>query len=210
MLIVNIILVIKLIIYLLLIACLGAVIGWITNFLAVKLIFRPYQPIKIFGLFTLQGLLPKRKMELAKAIGATVERELLSSEEIFKHLQNPELRNKLTQGIIYSVKTRIDKYIPTIFPGLKDTFMGIIDKIVEKEVEIFFQETFSKTCNDLKDSLPVAVIIEEKINFLDIKELEKMVMSIASKELKHIEIIGAVLGFVIGLIQGGVFLLMLT
>ena len=68
--------VIILIRYILFSALLGAFIGWVTNIVAIKLIFRPYKAINILGLFTLQGVLPKEN-ELAIAIGQTVEQELL-------------------------------------------------------------------------------------------------------------------------------------
>lgn len=37
-----------------------ALIGWFTNFLAVKMLFHPHKPIKI-GPFTIQGIFPKRQ-----------------------------------------------------------------------------------------------------------------------------------------------------
>ena len=51
----------------------GALIGWITNILAIKLLFRPLKPIKIpFTPFVILGLIPKRRSELAKVIGEVV------------------------------------------------------------------------------------------------------------------------------------------
>ena len=53
---------------------LGAVIGYITNWLAIKMLFRPHYEKKIFGLhipFTL-GLIPKEMNRIAKSIGETV------------------------------------------------------------------------------------------------------------------------------------------
>ena len=46
-----------------LIVGIGAMIGWITNYLAIKMLFRPYKEINILGL-KIQGLLPKRKQAL--------------------------------------------------------------------------------------------------------------------------------------------------
>lgn len=68
---------------LLILATIGAIIGWTTNVIAIKLLFRPIDPIKVPVLgWTLQGLMPKRKKEIAKNIGETVETELVSIEEI--------------------------------------------------------------------------------------------------------------------------------
>ena len=59
----------------------GALIGWITNRLAVMLIFRPYKPVRLLG-YTFQGVVPKRRLELAEKIGAVIEKELLSMEDL--------------------------------------------------------------------------------------------------------------------------------
>ena len=61
---------------LLIIPFIGAGIGWITNVVAIRMLFRPKEPIKVGGI-TLQGVLPKRQKELAKAIALAVEKELL-------------------------------------------------------------------------------------------------------------------------------------
>lgn len=68
---------------LLLLAVVGALIGWSTNVVAIKLMFRPLEPLKIPGTrFTIQGLIPKRKTEIAKSIGDVISEELLSIEQI--------------------------------------------------------------------------------------------------------------------------------
>ena len=71
----------------------GAVIGYITNGIAIKMLFRPIKPIKI-GKFILPftpGIIPKEKDRLAKTVGQVVSRELLN-EEVFKiALMKPEM-----------------------------------------------------------------------------------------------------------------------
>ena len=54
----------------------------------------------------------------------------------------------------------------------------------------------------IKDRVEIETIVTEKINDLDLLELERIIISVAKKELKHIEILGLILGLVIGLIQG--------
>ena len=52
----------------------GAIIGWMANRIALRMLFRPRNPINIFG-FKIQGVFPKRRTELAHAIGHTVQKE---------------------------------------------------------------------------------------------------------------------------------------
>ncbi|WP_346873691.1 DUF445 family protein [Clostridium sp. UBA5988] len=45
-------------------------------------------------------------------------------------------------------------------------------------------------------------MVEEKINELDLQELERIIINVAKKELKHIEVLGFILGAAIGIVQG--------
>ncbi len=73
----------------------GSVIGWITNVIAIKLLFRPYQPIKVPLInLQLQGAIPKRKSEIAAAIGRLVSSELLTGQDLTETLARTEVRKK--------------------------------------------------------------------------------------------------------------------
>ena len=51
----------------------GGLIGWVTNILAIKLLFRPIKPIRIPILnIEIIGLIPKRKNEIAANIGEVI------------------------------------------------------------------------------------------------------------------------------------------
>ena len=88
----------------------GAVIGYITNYLAVKMLFRPYHPIKI-GNFTLPftpGIIPKRKEEIAKALGNTVSRYLLGEEDIINKLKSDDIKKLIIDGVYKAVTDKTD------------------------------------------------------------------------------------------------------
>jgi len=65
----------------LLIPVVGAFIGWITNVIAIKLLFHPYT-----GRFGIQGLLPKNKDETAKRLGKIVKEHLLDNETLISQI----------------------------------------------------------------------------------------------------------------------------
>lgn len=79
----------------------GAGIGYITNWIAVKMMFRPLKPIKI-GKFTLPftpGIIPKNKGRLAEAIGNTVSNDLLTDDDIKNILLSEDIKNKIKESI---------------------------------------------------------------------------------------------------------------
>jgi len=66
----------------------GAIIGYFTNWLAIKMLFRPYKAIRIAGRtlpFT-PGLLPREKDNLAISLGKTVSKELLTPESYYSKI----------------------------------------------------------------------------------------------------------------------------
>jgi len=80
---------------------LGAVIGYITNWLAIKMLFRPLHEVRVLGLRVplTPGLLPKERHRLARSIGDTVAAELLTEDVLRRRLSQPDLRDALAGGI---------------------------------------------------------------------------------------------------------------
>ncbi len=85
----------------------GAFTGYITNWIAVKMMFRPLNPVKI-GNFTLPftpGLIPKNKERLALSIGQTISNDLLSEETLKNSLISENVKNKLVKNIAISLES---------------------------------------------------------------------------------------------------------
>ena len=179
----------------------GALIGWITNWLAVKLIFRPYQPVKILG-FTLQGVIPKRRGELAESISQVVERELLPLEELLGQLNDYSMRMRITESLISSVYVRVLDRIPSLLPnGLRVKVADVVCEQLKRELPPLISEFLVNQGRQVGESLQLGDMVRSKVNGFPMDKLEEIVLTVASRELKHIEILGGVLGFVIGLVQ---------
>ena len=78
----------------------------------------------------------------------------------------------------------------------KDVGNTIKDIVMENQEKIF--EIFS---NYAEENIDFEVIISDKISNFSLDKLEEIITLLAKKELKHIEVIGAVLGVLIGAIQ---------
>ena len=71
----------------------GSIIGYFTNWLAIKMLFRPHREIRFFNLklpFT-PGIIPKEKERIAKSVGNATAKYILSEEVIIKSLLNVEV-----------------------------------------------------------------------------------------------------------------------
>ncbi|MBL8967639.1 MAG: DUF445 family protein [Spirochaetaceae bacterium] len=79
----------------------GAIIGLATNWLAIKMLFRPLHEIRIAGIrlpFT-PGLLPKERRRISRNIGDTVAGELLTVDVVRKRLSDPDIRESLERAV---------------------------------------------------------------------------------------------------------------
>jgi uncharacterized membrane protein YheB (UPF0754 family) len=181
----------------------GGAIGWFTNFLAIKLMFRPFTPIKVPLLnLKIQGLIPKRRRELAASIGKTVEENLISIEELLDRLIEGESKQELINQIKLKILEMIDARIPYLIPGgIRTAILKIISEILDHETESFIDSMAEDVIHKAARNLNVRKMVEEKINSFDLAQIERMIYEISSRELKAIEYLGGILGFIIGLIQ---------
>lgn len=79
----------------------GAIIGYVTNAIAIKMLFRPLKEVRVWGIrlpFT-PGVLPKERHNLADNIGSMVERELFTPEILRTRLQSEDLKQTLQKSI---------------------------------------------------------------------------------------------------------------
>lgn len=195
---------------LLILATIGGIIGWITNLLAVKLLFRPFEPINVpvFN-WKVQGLIPKRRNEIAVSIGETIENDLLSIEDIILNLMNENNKEEIFSVLKNKVNKIISMRLPSIIPySFKGMIQNYINDIIDKEGDKIIGEIIQEIIEKGSSSISLSKMIEEKINEFPMDKLEEVVLTISKRELKHIEILGGVLGFIIGFFQGIIIILL--
>lgn len=186
-----------------LLVLIGGVIGWVTNVLAIKLMFRPINPIKIPIInFEIVGLIPKRKDEIARNIGEVIAKELLSIDDIIDSAITGEDKLAFSQAVKNKIRKILTEKMDFIPAPFRMMVQGPIDNIIEQEVDGALQDIEGDIVNHIKNKVDIEKLVAEKINELDLQELERIIISVAKKELKHIEVLGFILGAIIGLLQG--------
>ncbi|PLX38809.1 MAG: hypothetical protein C0608_11940, partial [Deltaproteobacteria bacterium] len=85
----------------------GAAIGYMTNAIAVKMLFRPHYPLRI-GPFTFQGMIPRRKEEVARAVASLISSKLLREERLKSRLVDERFRQELKGLIAEQLKAKFD------------------------------------------------------------------------------------------------------
>ena len=86
---------------------LGGVIGYITNDIAIRMLFRPHTAKYVFGIhipFT-PGIIPKEKERIAEAVGGVISENLMNKEVLERYL--------LSEDMIEKVRSAVEEFIAT-------------------------------------------------------------------------------------------------
>ncbi|MGI5839873.1 MAG: DUF445 domain-containing protein [bacterium] len=178
----------------------GALIGWVTNVLAIKLLFRPYRAwrIPLIG-YQVQGLLPRRREEIARTIGAAIEEEILSSEILLERFLTPERKEEIAAAIVAAISEKVQAKLPPFIPPyLASLLVEYIRTETEKEAAAMVEGLTVRLTAAASEEIKIGRLVEEKLAELDLAGMERLVLRVAARELRHIEILGGVLGFIIG------------
>lgn len=184
----------------------GALIGYATNWLAVKMIFRPIRPVRVLGV-RVQGLMGKRQGDLARSIGKVVGGHLVGHDDVVRSFAKVDFDRLLGDVLERGMAPKVQELrsLPLIggflteerVAGLKASLVqGILQ---HKELVLERLETA------VEEGLDVRALVAEKVAAFPVEKLESLVLEVASRELRAIEVLGGVLGGLIGL--GQVFLL---
>ena len=194
----------QIIIKLFLIVGIGAMIGWITNYIAIKMLFRPYKEMN-FLFFKIQGLIPKRRSEIAVSIADTVQKELISLKDITNSLNADELEEKmgavLDKILEEKLESEITKKFPMLAMFLSDEIINKIKSMIKTSILENKETIINMFTSYLEEKVDFKKIIIENVEAFSLEKLEEITYSLAKKELKHIEVIGAILGGIIGIFQ---------
>src|SRR6188474_932269 len=189
----------SLLIQLLVIPLISAFIGWFTNWIAIKMLFHPKDPKRILGI-TFHGIFPKRQKIFAEKLGKMISAEFLSYEDIEEKIANPQNLEKLMPMIEAHVdnflRNKLSDEMPFLSLFIGSKTIKSLKKTFMQELEILFPQIMKRYAGHLEEELDL-----EKVSAFSTDKLEDILYQIMSKEFRFVEILGGVIGFIIGIIQ---------
>jgi uncharacterized membrane protein YheB (UPF0754 family) len=182
----------------------SAFIGWFTNWIAIKMLFHPKEPKRILGI-TFQGIFPKRQAQFAQKLGALVSKELLSFDDIQAKINNPNVialaTHKIDGYLDNFLKNKLTEQMPILSMFISNDVIDKIKTSLNAELTLRMPEILGDMTNSLKTELDIEKIVTSKVQAFSSDKLEEILNDIMKKEFVFVEIIGGVLGFIIGLLQ---------
>lgn len=125
---------------------LGGIIGLITNGIAIRMLFRPLKPIKIFGKtlpFT-PGLIPKERGRIARSVGNVIATNLISEESLSRNLLSDEMDNRILSWIdcqldqLRDHPTKLHTLLTTYFSD--EQVINAADTFQSKATELLYRK----------------------------------------------------------------------
>lgn len=135
----------------------GAIIGGVTNMIAVKMLFHPFKAYYIFGKripFT-PGLIPKRRHEIASKIGQVVEDHLLTESLIREKITSTQMQDTIKQTIRQQVEVlKQDDYTLQSIASNFDVDLAEkgnlwIDSFVDKQLTAQYKKHYNEAIDQL-------------------------------------------------------------
>jgi uncharacterized membrane protein YheB (UPF0754 family) len=128
---------------------------------------------------------------------------------LVKHIESKITDGSNLQQVMPIVETHIDNFLrnklaaemPIISMFIGDKTIEQLKSVFMKELEALFPVLMANYMDKLKHQLDLEAIVTEKVSNFSSDKLEEILQAIMSKEFRFIEVIGAVLGLLIGLIQ---------
>ena len=142
--------------------------------------------------------------ELAEKIGATIENNFVSHKDVEKVLNSGSMQSEVSKMIDEQVDRFLTQQlgsIPMIGMFLQGPLVDEIKGRLVKQLQGSVPELLDGLMTKLEQDLSFREIVREKVEAFDLRKLEDIIYDISARELRAIEYLGGVLGFLVGLIQ---------
>ncbi len=181
----------------------GAMIGWLTNRLAIQMLFHPRKPIRFFR-WRWQGLVPRRQPEMAEKVGEIVEREILQKHVLRAELDKLPIDQWLNDFARRLVQERLApkiRQMPLIGSMINHKVIAWVEETARKSLVEEAPLLMGKVVDELEARIAIRHMVTKRVAEFDLDTLERIARNLARKEFNRIEWLGAILGFVIGSVQ---------
>ncbi|ABZ95247.1 Conserved hypothetical protein [Leptospira biflexa serovar Patoc strain 'Patoc 1 (Ames)'] len=183
----------------------GVIVGYLTNYLALEMIFRPLLPKKVLGLWTYQGLFLKRQNEVSRLYAKLVSEKILTPKNILSEL----IFGKASKEIMEIIRKEVSSHVDTVtflakpalyatgkineFDAAKERIaVAMADNAIENA---FHLETY------LGEALQIETMMGDRMSALPPKEFESILRSAFQEDEMLLILVGAALGALVGWFQ---------
>lgn len=164
----------------------GAVVGGATNYLVIKMLFRPYKPIYLgkWRLPFTPGLIPKRREEIARHLGKTVSEYLLTPDVFKEKFFHEDMKLKTLQFAQVEVEKHLLTKEKTINDWLTTLGLSELPEKVEGKIDDIIEHQFHKLKNTLSTK-SIDELLPDDINRYVVNKIPELVTMLTEKGVTY-------------------------
>jgi uncharacterized membrane protein YheB (UPF0754 family) len=179
----------------------GLIVGWFTDWLALKMIFNPKEPIRILGV-EWQGLFLKRRKEVAAEYGALIADEIITPRKVIEAVLRGPLSDRVFAMVGKQVQTSLDRSTglakPLVVMTVGTSRYQAMKRSITSKVMARMPETMSHIEDYARDSMDIRNLLIQKMQALDELQFEALIRPAFEQDEWILITVGALLGFTMG------------
>jgi uncharacterized membrane protein YheB (UPF0754 family) len=182
----------------------GLVVGYLTNDLALRMIFSPLRPVRI-GFWKLQGLFIKRQKEVAREYSRIIAEQIMTMPQITEAIFEGSAADKLAEIIARHVNDSIDQTAGFSSALIKFTTGTQAYEKIKQTIGQRFVEAAPQyihlTFDYAKQALDIEYTLREKMSALPPEEFVGFLRPVFQEDEMKLILVGAALGMAAGFLQ---------
>jgi uncharacterized membrane protein YheB (UPF0754 family) len=182
----------------------GLIVGWFTDWLALKMIFNPKEPIRILGV-EWQGLFLKRRKEVAADYGALIADEIITPRKVIEAVLKGPLSDRVFAMVRRQVQSSLDRNTglakPFVVLTVGTTRYQEMKRAITAKVMARMPETMTYIEDYARESMDIRNLLIEKMQALDELQFEALIRPAFEQDEWILITVGALLGFTMGEVQ---------
>jgi uncharacterized membrane protein YheB (UPF0754 family) len=179
----------------------GLIVGWFTDWLALKMIFNPKQPIRFLGM-EFQGLFLKRRKEVAADYGSLIAEEVITPRKVIEAILKGPLSDRLFVLVRRQVQATLDRQTgiatPLVVLAVGSSRYTDMKRTITTKVMDRLPETMLYVEDYARDAMDIRTLLVSKMQQLDEEQFEALIRPAFEQDEWILITVGALLGFTMG------------
>ncbi|MBP9088129.1 MAG: DUF445 family protein [Kofleriaceae bacterium] len=186
----------------------GALIGYVCKWFAIRMLFAPSQ-FRGIGKLGWQGVVQRRAPKFANGVADTVEQAGVTVEAMLSKISDAEIRNLLVPLVEQLAPGALDAGLDTLKPGISKTLPAPIKaqllSQIQREIERVVTAVLPLARQQVAALVDVRALVVKQLSGHNANRLARLFQTVGARELRVVVYYGAVLGFLIGLLEVGFY-----
>jgi uncharacterized membrane protein YheB (UPF0754 family) len=183
----------------------GVIVGYYTNWLALKMIFRPLREKKILGLVKYQGLFLKRQKEVSKEYADIVANKILSPHQVLENF----IYGRAAEAFFGVIQSNVIRALAKI-EGLAQPILSfavgsekydVLKGLIVQRINEAVPKYATKVEGYLGSAMDLEKTLYERLSQLPPEDFEELLRTAFQEDEWILILVGSALGFAVGLIQ---------